>query len=128
MFQIAAAPETYDAVVVGSGATGGWAAKRLAEAGLKVALLDAGRKVSPREFTEHLPAYKLKYRNLSPEVARRYRAQGAGQVSLDYDNVHKMKINLVTDNLLEEHGVIRHHSPRLAKLLVDEFLLRKKAR
>jgi uncharacterized cofD-like protein len=67
-------------------------------------------------------------RTVSPEVARRYRAQGADQVSLDYDKVHKMKINLVTDNLLEEHGVIRHHSPRLAKLLVDEFLLRKKGR
>jgi len=33
--------KTYDAVVVGSGATGGWAAKQLAEAGLKVALLEA---------------------------------------------------------------------------------------
>ena len=35
--------QTYDAVVVGSGATGGWAAKQFAEAGLKVALLEAGR-------------------------------------------------------------------------------------
>ena len=26
--------KTYDAIVVGSGATGGWAAKRLSEAGL----------------------------------------------------------------------------------------------
>jgi choline dehydrogenase-like flavoprotein len=32
-------PEIYDAIVVGSGATGGWAAKKLSEAGLKVALL-----------------------------------------------------------------------------------------
>ena len=47
--------ETYDAIVVGSGATGGWAAKRLSEAGLKVALLEAGRAVTPREFTEHTP-------------------------------------------------------------------------
>jgi choline dehydrogenase-like flavoprotein len=34
--------ERYDAVVVGSGATGGWAAKDLTEKGLRVALLEAG--------------------------------------------------------------------------------------
>lgn len=61
---------TYDAIVVGSGATGGWAAKRLAEAGLQVALLEAGRNISPSEFTEHMPEYKLHYRNLSPEIVR----------------------------------------------------------
>ncbi len=79
------ATETYDAVVVGSGATGGWAAKRLAEAGLKVALLDAGRKVSPREFTEHLPAFRLKYRNLSPEVARRRPVQKQCYACMEYN-------------------------------------------
>jgi choline dehydrogenase-like flavoprotein len=57
--------QTYDAIVVGSGATGGWAAKRLSEAGLNVALLEAGRNVSPKEFTEHMPAFHLKYRNMS---------------------------------------------------------------
>ncbi|MBV9301841.1 MAG: GMC family oxidoreductase [Acidobacteriaceae bacterium] len=56
---------TYDAIVVGSGATGGWAAKRLSEAGLSVALLEAGRSVSPKEFTEHMPEFHLKYRNVS---------------------------------------------------------------
>jgi len=35
----------YDAIVVGSGATGGWAAKELTEAGLSVALLEAGLPV-----------------------------------------------------------------------------------
>jgi choline dehydrogenase-like flavoprotein len=54
---------SYDAIVVGSGATGGWAAKRLSEAGLSVALLEAGRDVSSKEFTEHKPAFQLKYRN-----------------------------------------------------------------
>lgn len=34
--------ERYDAIVVGSGATGGWAAKDLTEAGLRVALVEAG--------------------------------------------------------------------------------------
>lgn len=56
---------TYDAIVVGSGATGGWAAKRLSEAGLDVIMLEAGRNVSPAEFTEHMPAFELKYRNVA---------------------------------------------------------------
>ncbi len=43
----------YDVTVVGSGASGGWACKRLAEAGLKVALLEAGRPQSDQNFTEH---------------------------------------------------------------------------
>ncbi len=35
----------FDAIVVGSGITGGWAAKELTEAGLKVLLLERGRKI-----------------------------------------------------------------------------------
>ena len=75
----------FDAVVVGSGATGGWAAKRLSEAGLKVALLDAGRKVEPREFTEHVPEFRLKYRNRSPEIARRRPVQKQCYACMEYN-------------------------------------------
>ena len=35
---------TYDAIVIGSGVTGGWAAKELTEKGLKVIMLERGRK------------------------------------------------------------------------------------
>ena len=65
--------QTYDVLVVGSGASGGWACKRLAEAGLKVALVDAGRQQSDLNFTEHKPQFKLKYRDMAPEVIRRTR-------------------------------------------------------
>src|SRR5437763_5895474 len=77
--------QTYDAIVVGSGATGGWAAKRLSEAGLKVALLEAGRAVTAREFTEHMPAYKLKYRNHSPEVLRTRPIQKQCYACMEYN-------------------------------------------
>ncbi len=42
----------FDVAVVGSGASGGWACKRLSEAGLKVALVDAGRPQSDANFSE----------------------------------------------------------------------------
>jgi choline dehydrogenase-like flavoprotein len=62
-------PSVYDAVVVGSGATGGWAAKRLTEAGMRVALVEAGRRIPPSEFTEHKPAWELQHLGHSPLVA-----------------------------------------------------------
>ncbi len=64
---------SFDVIVVGSGASGGWACKRLAEAGLKVALLEAGRPQSDKNFTEHKPAFELKYRNRAPEIIRKTR-------------------------------------------------------
>ncbi len=42
----------YDAIVVGSGISGGWAAKELTEKGLKVLLLERGRNI------EHVKDYK----------------------------------------------------------------------
>src|SRR5258708_1524194 len=77
--------QTYDAVVVGSGATGGWAAKQLAEAGLKVALLEAGRAVTRKEFTEHMPSYKLKCRDHSPEVVRTRPIQKQCYACMEYN-------------------------------------------
>ncbi|WP_224998435.1 GMC oxidoreductase [Cesiribacter sp. SM1] len=45
------AEQTYDAIVVGSGISGGWAAKELTEKGLKVLLLERGRNI------EHIKDY-----------------------------------------------------------------------
>jgi choline dehydrogenase-like flavoprotein len=63
----------FDVIVIGSGASGGWAAKRLSEAGLKVAVVDAGRRHTAADFREHKPEYDLKYRNRAPEVVSRTR-------------------------------------------------------
>jgi uncharacterized cofD-like protein len=59
---------------------------------------------------------------ISPEVAKRYRAQGAEPVAVDIPELQKLGYRVVLDNLLEEHGVIRHNPARLARLLLEEFL------
>ena len=61
--------------------------------------------------------------SVSPEVARRYRKEGAEPVLVDLPELQKLGFRVVLDNLLEEHGVIRHNARRLARLLVEEFLL-----
>ena len=63
----------FDVIVVGSGASGGWACKRLAEGGLTVALLDAGRPQSDSNFSEHRPNFELKYRSMAKEEQQRTR-------------------------------------------------------
>jgi choline dehydrogenase-like flavoprotein len=48
----ATAQNTYDAIVIGSGISGGWAAKELTEKGLRVLMLERGPK------PDHITGYK----------------------------------------------------------------------
>jgi choline dehydrogenase-like flavoprotein len=58
-------PNTFDAIVVGSGITGGWAAKELTEKGLKTIVLEAGRNIVPEEdYVEHVPQWEMKFRGM----------------------------------------------------------------
>jgi len=68
-----ATSDQYDVIVVGSGASGGWAAKRLAEAGVKVAILEAGKPQRDQDFTEHVQQWELKYRNRADDLMRKTR-------------------------------------------------------
>ncbi len=53
----ATAQNTYDAIVIGSGISGGWAAKELCEKGLKTLVLGIGRDV------KHLKDYPTATKN-----------------------------------------------------------------
>ncbi len=65
---------------------------------------------------------------VSPGVARRYRAKGAEPIEADVAELQRMGLRCVFDNLLEEHGVVRHNRERLTRLLLEEFVERRRNR
>ncbi len=75
----------FDAIVVGSGMTGGWAAKELTERGLRTLVLEAGRPISPAlDYVEHKPPWEMPFRGLGDRrtVAAR-QANQSHSVSFD---------------------------------------------
>jgi choline dehydrogenase-like flavoprotein len=64
--------DDYDAIVVGSGISGGWAAKELTEKGLRVLMVERGRNVVHGKdyITEHKMNWELPLRDrrINPEV------------------------------------------------------------
>ena len=60
----------FDAIVVGSGISGGWAAKELTELGLRTLVLEAGRPITPEhDYVEHKPPWELPFRGLGDRRA-----------------------------------------------------------
>jgi choline dehydrogenase-like flavoprotein len=63
MAQVARSPKVYDVCIIGSGASGGTAAKILTEGGLSVVMLEAGGPVNPEaDYKEHVWPYELDHR------------------------------------------------------------------
>jgi uncharacterized cofD-like protein len=58
---------------------------------------------------------------VSPAVARRYQREGAAPVTVDPAKLRRMGVEVLLENLLEEHEKIRHNSARLAQVLLEEF-------
>jgi choline dehydrogenase-like flavoprotein len=61
---------TFDAIVIGSGMSGGWAAKELCEAGLKTLVLERGRNVvHTKDYTTtNLEPWQFEHRGQVPEA------------------------------------------------------------
>jgi uncharacterized cofD-like protein len=78
-------------------------------------------KHTSRRFIDFVIANR---RPVSSDVARRYRAAGAEAILAETGPLKKLGLRVVADDLLEEHGVIRHDPRRLARLVLDEFVSR----
>ncbi len=77
----------FDAIVVGSGMTGGWAAKELTEAGLRTLVLEAGRDVHPqRDAREHVAPFDMRFRGLGDRRAVEAR-QSVQRRSVSFDEL-----------------------------------------
>ena len=81
---------TYDAIIVGSGISGGWAAKELCEKGLKVLVLERGRNIEHvKDYpTATTPTWEFKHRQtLTTEDKEKFFIQSR-HYSLREDNKH----------------------------------------
>ena len=71
----------FDAIVVGSGMSGGWSAKELCERGLKVLVLERGPEIKPeRDYVDQLPPWEQKNldRISQEEIEKHYFKQYPG--------------------------------------------------
>ncbi|WP_448250055.1 GMC oxidoreductase [Thalassotalea agariperforans] len=84
--------ELYDVIVVGSGITGGWAAKEFCEKGFKTLVIERGRHLDhpSKEYTDMQAPWQLKNRGLASEI---YDEQGR------YQMLKKKKGRLKTDSI-----------------------------
>lgn len=82
---------TYDAIVVGSGISGGYAAMELCNKGYKTLMLERGRMVKHGEYpTANLDTWDLEYENKVPreEIAAHYYKQNRLHWWVNQDNKH----------------------------------------
>jgi len=82
----------FDAIVVGSGVSGGWAAKELTEKGFKTLVLERGRPIQHGAdyVGEHMPAWKRRFRGLPDRalIEKHYFQQARVPAFFDDTTVH----------------------------------------
>ncbi len=85
----AAAKNTFDVIIVGSGISGGWAAKELCEKGLKVLLLERGKNIAhPVYPTANKAPWEFTHRNSLSKDDKNEHAIQSRHFSYREDNKH----------------------------------------
>lgn len=83
------ANRSFDAIVVGSGISGGWAAKELCEKGLRVLMVERGKNLEhPNYPTAHSNIWDLPHRGKLTETERRTHPVQTRHFSFHGDNKH----------------------------------------
>jgi choline dehydrogenase-like flavoprotein len=106
--------EIFDVCVIGSGAAGGVLAKELAESGAKVALVEAGRVMTPKDFYPHTWPYEYPFRG-TRRVRRQpyYPAEVTKSIRYqDCDDVFVDRIRAVGGRTIHWNGVCLRFSER----------------
>lgn len=81
----------FDAIVVGSGITGGWAAKELTQAGLKVLMIERGREIVHGDYpTEMKTPWEMPFRGVGDAAlyAREYQVQAQNRHFNEFTQGH----------------------------------------
>ena len=111
----------FDVIVIGSGITGGWAAKELAEKGLKTLLLDRGREVRHGYdyITENKPNFELPYRGQWPPDEKDKARFNHDSVVVNPGNYHFFNDDRLNPYVYEKNQVCEKNSV-YEKNYVDE--------
>ncbi len=81
----------FDAIVVGSGITGGWAAKELTQAGLKVLMIERGREIVHGEYeTEMKTPWEMPFRGQGDAAlyVKEYQVQSRNRAFNEFTQSH----------------------------------------
>lgn len=85
----------FDAIVIGSGITGGWAAKELTQQGLKVLMIERGRAIEHiRDYTnENKAPWEMPYHGFGDAsvIRRDYHVQSQGRHFDEWTQDHFVK-------------------------------------
>ncbi len=85
--------QTYDAIVIGSGMSGGWAAKELTEHGLKTLVIESGRDVKHlKDYpTTNMMPWEFEHRGIIPvEISEQYKTVNKHYIFTE-ETIHFLK-------------------------------------